>query len=84
MILTLSALLLAAGDIPAATKAEDPMVCKKDRSEFSTGSHMRQPKVCKLKSEWAFEARETQRKLQQVKEKGTFPMPAMPTAGTPQ
>ena len=84
MIVTSASLLLATADAPDANQADDPVVCKKDRS-FVTGSHMRQPKVCKLKSEWAFEERHTQRKLQSVKEKGTYPMPVTPpTAGAPE
>ena len=84
MLVTLASLLLATAQGPDASKSDDPVVCIKDRS-FATGSHMRQPKVCKLKSEWAFEVRQTQRKLQSVKEKGTYPMPVTPpTQGSPE
>lgn len=79
----LAAAVVAAGGASESTKAQDPVVCKKDRS-FDTGSHMRRKAVCKLKSEWAFEERESRRELQAIKEKGVQPMPAAPAAGAPQ
>ena len=78
-----AAAVVAAGGASDSTKAVDPVVCKKDRS-FDTGSHMRRKAVCKLKSEWAFEEKESRREFQAIKDKGVQPMPAAPTAGTPQ
>ena len=75
-----AAAAVAAEGSGASAKAEDPVVCKKDRS-FNTGSHMRRAAVCKLKSEWAFEEKQAQRELQSVRDKGVRPQPAAPTAG---
>lgn len=81
MLLALATLALATVDVPPV-KNKNPVVCRRDRS-FATGSHMRAPKVCRLKSEWEFEERHVQRELQSVKDKTLSLTPAMPAQAGP-
>ncbi len=85
MIFLTGAILLAAAGLAtaettASARTDNPVVCKKDRS-YQTGSHMRRPPVCRLKSDWKLEEQEAQRKIQQLRERGPRTQPAAPTAG---
>ena len=85
MLLVMGAVLfaataVAAGDTNAAAKSDNPVICKKDRS-YQTGSHMRRPPVCKLKSDWNLEETEAQRRIQQMRDRGPRTQPPAPTAG---
>ena len=84
LLLSLSAVLLASGSAEAAaSKQEDPIVCTKNRQR-SVGSNMLRGRVCKRKSEWAAEARETERELEMINGRGvTQPPPAPQQGGGP-
>jgi hypothetical protein len=76
MLIVITALALGASmqPDPVAKARKDPVVCKKD-SSYVTGSHLRRPSVCKLRSEWANEERQAQRELRQMGEKWRNPTP---------
>jgi len=64
LLLTAAAIMLAPEAIEVtAAKQADPMVCTRRRDRM-VGSNMAGKRTCKRKSEWALEARETQRDLQ--------------------
>ena len=74
-----AAAAVVAGDTNAGAKSDDRVICKKDRS-YQTGSHMRRPPVCKLKSAWNLEEKEAQRRLQQIRDRGPRTQTPAPTA----
>ena len=59
---------------PAAAPAEDPIVCKSSK-EHRVGTRVRKAPICKPKSEWAMQTRDTQRELRQIKDRMIDPTP---------
>ena len=58
----------------AAPAEEDPIVCKSAK-EHQVGTRVRRAPICKPKSEWAMESRDTQRELRQIKDRMIDPTP---------
>ena len=70
-----AALALGAGDPPSADKkTDDPIVCKKSKASV-VGTRIKSPPVCKPKSEWSGEERDTKREMRQLMERATSPTP---------
>ena len=78
LLLALSAALMGQGDIEVTgTKAEDPIVCTRSRVH-TVGTRLASKRVCKRKSEWTVEARETRRDLQASDSRRIDPAPVPP------
>lgn len=72
MSLVLFLLALSPAATASEAKPKDPVVCTRSR-ERSLGTNIAQPRVCKRKSEWDEEARNTKRELQQANQRGNNP-----------
>jgi hypothetical protein len=67
MIIGLVIGIAAAAEQPVIVTApgKDPVICKRSE-QAETGSRMAPPRVCKRKSQWAFEENETQRLIEKL------------------
>ena len=78
LLLSLGAVLLAPADIEVTgTKPEDPIICTRSRVH-TVGTRLASKRVCKRKSEWTVEARETRRDLQASDSRRIDPAPVPP------
>ena len=78
MIIGLVIAISAAAEQPVivTAPANDPVVCKRSE-QAETGSRMAPPRVCKRKSQWAFEENETQRLIKKLGSRHTgIPAPS--------
>jgi len=65
-MIQLLAVLVAASSAPAEASAQaDPIVCQSSK-EHVVGTRVKAKPVCKRKSEWKLEQKQTQRELRQI------------------
>jgi len=75
LLLVIGAALLAPETIEVTgVKQNDPIVCTRSRVH-TVGTRLLSNRVCKPKSQWAVEERETQRELQSIEGRRINPAP---------
>lgn len=72
MFVTVLLVLAQPDTIEVTAKPKDPIVCERSRGA-SLGSNIAQPRVCKKKSEWDAQARDSRRNLQKIQDRRSDP-----------
>jgi hypothetical protein len=58
--------------VEVTARPKDPVVCQRSRSS-SLGTNIAQPRLCKKKSEWDAQARDSRRNLQKIQDRRSDP-----------